>query len=167
VSIAVPLHNASPLNLDRAPLEATVYDADGAVIAAGSYTLKRIRAGETTGVAPHFTKTPAGAVAARIEVQVGEGHPVDDPPVGSLKFGQPSLVRGSRSVQASTIVTSTYQVDLEKVDLTALALDADGALIGGGTVHDRLIAANSSHGEIIPIEVSGTPVRIEIYAQLP
>lgn len=167
VGIGVLLRNSGSTDQDATPLSLTVYDAHGGVIAAGDTTVHLIQPGETTGFVHRLSVTGSGAVAARVDVQAGEGRELGNPPAGSLSFGQQSVTTGRSSLEASATLTSSYETDLEGVHINVLVYDASGAIIGGGATTKRLVAAGATEGVVVPVEVSGTPARVEFYAQLP
>ena len=167
VGVAVLLRNTGSTAQDATPLSLTVYDAHGSVIAAGDTTVHLIQPGETTGFVHRLSVTGSGAVAARVDVQAGQGRAAGNPPPGSLSFGQQSLVPGRSSLDASATLTSSYATDLVSVHIDVLVYDAGGGIIGGGAITKRLVAAGATEGIVVPVQASGTPARLEFYAQLP
>jgi hypothetical protein len=165
VTVAARLRNDGP-PADLVPVSVTVFDANGTVIGAADFTTHFIDAGETSGVAHRLTVHGTGA-AAQVQLQVGSGHPAGDPLPGALSFGDIALVSGRTGLDASSVLTSSYANDLSEVRVDAIADDATGAIIGGGEEIKRVVPAGGSVGVLVPLDVSGTPAAIELYAHLP
>jgi len=151
---------------DGVPLSITVYDATGAVVAAGDTTLRYLGAGETTGFVHRLTAASGGS-AARVAVVAGGGKPAGDPPSGALGFGQVSLTAGHSGLEATAVLSSSFADDLSDVHVSAIAYDASGAIDGGGETTKRVVPAGGSVGVVVSIDTSGTPASVQFYAQLP
>lgn len=152
--------------VDKVPVGVTVYDAGGAVIAAGDTTLNYLASGQTTGLA-HRLKPKGTGLAARVEVDTGGGDPAGQAQPGALSFSQASLSSGRSGLQASAVLSSSYADDLSAVHVSALLFDASGAIVGGGTTTKRLVPAGGSTGVVVAVDASGTPASVSFYAQLP
>jgi hypothetical protein len=151
---------------DLVPIGITVYDANGVVIAAADFTTHFIDSGETTGVAHRLTVRGTGA-AAQVQLQIGAGHPAGDPLPGMFSFGAADVVSGRTGPNASSILTSSFANDLSEVRVDAVVDDASGAIIGGGEQIKRVVPAGGSIGVLVPLDLSGMPATIELYAHLP
>lgn len=165
IAVAVLLRNdGAPV--DSTPLSMTVFDAGGSVIAAGDTTLHYLGAGQTTGFV-HRLRPSGTSVAARVTVEAGSGKAAGQAPTGSLSFSDTALSMRHSSLQASALLTSSFASDLSDVHINALLYDASGTLAGGGETIKRLVPADGSVGVVLSVEASGTPARVEFYAQLP
>jgi len=165
VTVAARIQNDGP-SVDLIPISITIYDAGGVVIGAGDVTAHYLVAGETTGFAHRLTTHGSGA-AAQVQLQPGDGRPASDPLPGSLEFSSVSLVTDRSGMEVSAVLTSTYSNDLSEVRVDAIAYDGRGSIIGGGELIKRRVPAGSSVGVLVPLDLSGTPARIELYAHLP
>ena len=167
VGAGVLLRNSGSMAIGQTPVSMTVYGADGSVIATGDVTLRLLAAGATTGIVKRLSVSNSSAEAVRISVEAGDGRPAGDPPPGSLGFSQIALTPGRSGIEASAILTSSFATDQTNVHINALVYDANGSIIGGGAITRRLAPAGASIGVLVPVDISGTPARVEFYAQLP
>jgi hypothetical protein len=165
VTVAALVRNDGPA-VDLTPIEATVYDANGTVIAAGGSTLHYLATGEVTGFAGRFSTHAFGA-AARATIQLGQGRPVGAPEPGDFSFSDVTLVGNRSGLDASAVLTSTYATDATDVRVYAIAYDNSSAIVGGGAIILRFVPANGSTGVIVPLDFSTTLARVDLYANLP
>jgi len=165
VAVAALLQNTGAPT-DGVPLSITVYNASGAVVAAGDTTMRYLGAGETTGFVHRLTAASSGS-AARVEVVAGDGKAAGDPPAGGLGFSQASLTADHSGLEATAVLSSSFADDLSDVHVSAIAYDASGVIDGGGETTKRVVPAGGSVGVVVSIDASGTPASVQFYAQLP
>jgi hypothetical protein len=100
-------------------------------------------------------------------VRISDGRPAGDPPPGTLSFSGVTTVTDRTGTEASAVLASSYSNDLTEVRVDALAYDSRGTLVSGGELIKRLVPAGSPVGVLVPMDLSGTPARVELYAHLP
>lgn len=165
VGVAARLRNdGGPVDL--VPISITVYDASGVVIAAADVTTHYLAAGETTGFAHRLTVHGTG-VAARVDLQAGDGRTASDPLPGGFSLGGVTVVSDRSGFEASAVLTSAFSYDLSEVRVDAVAYDASGSIIGGGEQIKRLVPAGGSVGVLVPLDLGGPAALVELYAHLP
>ena len=167
IDTGVLIRNNSSTAVAQARLSLTAYSADGKVVAAADHTVPLLAAGETTGIGGRLSVLSTAAPAVRLAVQAGLDRPTVDPPPGAFSFSQIALSPGRGGANASALLTSSFTTDLTGVRVNALVYDAGGSIIGGGAVVHHLVPAGIPIGVIVPVGISGTPARVEFYAQLP
>jgi hypothetical protein len=158
--------NTSPtLVTDQTGYVVTGYDATGRVVNTANGQVGIVLPGQRQGVAGTFA-VPGDARVARIDVQLApaayhlawEGSPP----------GLSTTILGPRAKAPSTTVSGTVvnpdSVGFDGASVSAIAYDAAGQIIGGGSTRVGALAPDARLPVDVPLTASAPPIQLELYA---
>lgn len=141
----------------------TAFDLRGATLATSSGTVPAILPGQRLGIGGLLSLAP-GETVDRLDIQIEDGEFSEVEPQPGLGVESVSYQADAESPRATGIVSNPYGVDLQEVQVSALAYDAEGMIIGGGSVVVDSIPAGGQEAVEVPVTSSGPPARVEMYA---
>ena len=156
-------------NTDKEILDARfqiiAYDAGGYVLDVETAPVSRLLPGETYGVGG-FIVLPAGAMLDRVEVQAMTGVYADAAGApAALSTADATYVSSGDYPVVTGAVLNGRDTELTNVDVSAIAYDAAGNVIGGGFVLlDNPVPAGSQAAVEVQIVAQGEPASVELYA---
>jgi hypothetical protein len=147
---------------DRSQYQITLYDADNVVLDCVQGYFDLSFPGEKMGSANLFYLSK-GQKVARVDAQLISGSR-SDPIISANPFQIENITYLPGTItKASAILKSTYPQDLTNIEVNVVAYDQDDKIIGGGRRYANLVPANGQIEIEIPIYLSQTPARLELY----
>jgi hypothetical protein len=149
------------------------YDENGIVLVTTTGFIGLIFPGERLGVSGYLN-LPEGTRLGKVEARIYSGV-IDYNSWGILKAGittnpltaeQATYLPGEYGGRVTGIVKNSYDKDLQNIQVTAIAYDASGAIIGGWSTYVSSVPANGQVAIDIPVNCPATPVEIEVYPTL-
>jgi 3D (Asp-Asp-Asp) domain-containing protein len=149
--------------LEGSRFHVTAYSADGKVLAAGNGSVPVILPGQSFGVGGPFDLA-AGMTIDHIEIQVLTGEYLNGDP--KLKFPFESLVYvpGTPGKVTATFINPYANIPFQRMRVYAIARDAGGKIVGGGSITLDSVAAGSKTPVEITISTSATVAKVELFA---
>jgi hypothetical protein len=154
------------LTVQGAEFTIIAYDETGAVLETQHGAFDTIFPGETSaGYRDLFI--PQGKKLARIDVQIRQGElQPDELPENPLSAGQAEFVYDATFPEVNGVVTNQLDRSIDSFDVFAVAYDAAGAVIGGGSQYVQSIPAGGELPVTLWVKVTATPARIDLFAAL-
>lgn len=141
----------------------TFFDETGAVLGEDEWWIDVIAPGQTLGEADTYWLDEEGTVASfEAEVLTYDLKPLS--PVPPLTFDTISQLEGEGWLAASGVLHNPLDRDLTDITISAVAYDAAGAIIGGGSSWLDFVLANGHTGTGAQVTADGDPARVELYA---
>jgi hypothetical protein len=163
VTLAFVVENTSDQqSYERVPYQITLYAADRRAVGTVDGTLMLILPGTTVGMV-EYTLVRDPVVALDLVI-------ADGPAVVSARPSQP-IFEGRQgrfteypTPQVTGIIMNNLTRDARQIQVSAIAYAADDTIIGGGVRILPRLDARSETAVAIPILMTSTPERIEIWA---
>lgn len=160
------VENPNPgLAVEDSRYQVAVYDANGTVIGTDSSYITVLFPGQKLGIAGQVF-LPDGATAASIDVQVKPGQYEPFDPVPTFTTENVQYVGDQYFPKVTGIVKSPYQKDLEHIRVSAIAYDANGAIIGGGFTFLDFVPAGGQAAAEVSVTTTGAPASVEMYPSI-
>lgn len=151
--------------LNDSRYQVTAYDAGDIVVGTDSGYIEVLLPGQTLGVAGDLFIPGDGAIT-RIEAQFAPGDYVAPGDLLPFTTSDATFAPGSFSSEINGQVNNPYSEEVTDLRVMALAYDEAGNIIGGGYTFLDFVPAESSASISVPVEVTGTPATVELYAVL-
>jgi hypothetical protein len=149
--------------IERSRYHVVVYDAGGVVIGVDSGYLTLLLPGQTIGIAGS-TYAPDGYLAARTEVQVLSGEPLDARWTNMFSTENVQFMDGQYFPKVTGIVANQTDIVMESIRVSAIAYDDAGQIIGGGFTFVDFVPAQGQAAAEVSVAVAGQPARVELHA---
>lgn len=142
----------------------TAFDDRGTVVATYAGDIHFLLPGQTLGVAGSIFSQTEAAIAT-IDVQVLSGEfIVDETTMSAFTTEAVTLVAGDFSPEVSGTVVNPNPSEVTNLQVSALAFDEAGHIIGGGFTFIDAIPAAANEPVSVPLSVSVPPARVELFA---
>lgn len=161
------LENPNPSTaFERTQYQVALYDAAGIVLKTDSGYITFLAPGEKTAVADNMY-LDAGAKPVRLDVQVKPGKSqVLKEIVPNFTTENVTYKPDRFSSKVTGVIRSPFKKDLSDLHVSAVAYDANGAIIGGGFTFLKFVPAGGAAAVEVSITTAGTPVKVELYPAL-
>jgi hypothetical protein len=144
------------------PYQIAVYDKNNAVVSTDGGYIDFIPQGGTLGIGGTIY-LDEGVSAAKIEVQLSEGQPVETEATEPFTVENATYVPSEYSSSARGVITNPYDQDITALQVSAILYDETDQIVGGGNTYLGFLLAKGSSGVIIPVSSSKNVSRVEIY----
>ena len=159
------------LAAETVSFQATAYAADGTVLTTSGSYVSMVLPGETMGVGGTMY-LPDGATQPidRVDIQLfPSGFTETSLTPGFLRTLDVTYVDDEFSPKVTGIVSNELSVELEQVEVYAVAYNEAGEIIGGGWAFVELVPAGSENASgqaaaEVFVATAGDPARVEMYA---
>ena len=142
--------------------QVSAYDDSGNVVGADNGIMSLILGGQKLGVGGTIS-VPDGHFPTRIEVQVLKGDPSSTSATQIFSTENVKFVPDSYFSKITGVVKNLTDQTLDNVEVSAIAYDASGNIIGGGYGYVDFVPANSQSAAETSVTVNGTPATVELY----
>lgn len=146
-------------------VDVTAYDAAGRALATQSGVVGLLLPEQRRGIASQMD-LPEGASVARVDAQIKPGTSAQFAPQETFRAEGVSIVSGPGQTRATGVVVSPYPRNVTTVYVGAVAYDAKGAIIGGGSTYVASVPARGRAQVEVAITAAGQPARVELYPAL-
>lgn len=165
VGFGLLVENPNPTHsVESSAYRLTFFSEDGTVIGTDEGYINLLLPEQTLGIGGEVY-VAENQVVSRIEAQlkIGEFVEVTEelPPFSSENV---VFSPGSFSSKVSGFILNPYPQNATFLDVSALAFDEDGEIIGGGSTFLDFAAANNKSAIEVTITTSGTPATVSLYA---
>lgn len=161
VGYGVVVENPDPdLAREHVEVVAAFYSREGTLLGIDREPVRILLPGQQLGVGKRVYLSGDGEVA-RLSVQLHPGAP--SPGAPSLLVAENAQHHDSR---VSGLVRNTSDREITTALVSAIAYDADGNVIGGGTDRVPVVAANGTSPVALPVVTNGVPARVELHPRL-
>jgi hypothetical protein len=145
----------------------SLYAADGTVLKSDEHALGPIAAGER-GIIAGTSHLAEGATVARIEVQIWPDHFLKGLALPVLTTDPAAYQPNRSSPKVKCRVAYYGSKGLKSVRVSALLLDTDGRIVGGGCTYLSSLPAKWKGAAPVEVSVNGStaPARVELYAHV-
>ncbi|MGV7975393.1 MAG: hypothetical protein AB2L16_00680 [Anaerolineaceae bacterium] len=146
--------------------EVLVLDANGSRLAQEFGAIPWLLPRQTSALVRAFDLL-AGAEAASVELRFTGGAPD-----AKLKLQQPftiadtAFIVDEASAQLSGWLSNADEVTYTEVSINAIAYNAKGEIVGGGSGYMEFVPSKDTLGVSVPATVTEAPTRVEIYPSL-
>lgn len=143
--------------------QVAAYDASGAVVGTSNGVIDLIFPEERLGVSTYMS-IPANAQIAELDIQVLEG---DKKSLKTMK--NPLSAENIRyfpdlySSKVTGIIRSSWDKDIESVQVTAISYDENGDIIDGGSGYVQFVPASGQAAFEIMFTSGIEPAKVELY----
>ncbi len=145
------IQNNTNTVLQDSVLYATFYDENGRVTSTGNLAVDILLPGDTLGVSPWILSPPANANTVEYDVLVLPGHVLEDYELTENPFTvNEARVVGEYDTGVLVNFTNQYEKQVSEAQVYVLIYNADGLIIGGGSVwtEDPIPAGGSAEVEV-------------------
>jgi hypothetical protein len=140
----------------------TAFDLRGGTLATSSGTVPTLLPGQKLGIGGLLTLAP-GETVDRLDVEIETGELVQVEAQPTLAAQDVAYRSGGAMPEVTGIVRNPYEGDIEDVLVSAIAYNAEGMIIGGGSIVVASIAAGEQGPVSVPVTSSESPARVELY----
>jgi hypothetical protein len=151
--------------LENSTYVVTAYDSTGAAIAAANGQILILLPGQRLGIGGTLDLAP-GLTVARIAVQLTPGRSEVAQSLPGFTAQQVTWQRSGSGFTATGTIVSPYYQDATQVQVSALAYDASGTIVGGGSTVVDVVPARGQKTVLVPFVTSSSPDRVELYATI-
>jgi hypothetical protein len=152
--------------IDSLQYRVTAYASDGTVLGAAGGFAPLLLPSQVVGFAALMFLEDDRPVE-RLQVSLSGGvYEAADPQHETLRSEGVALLSGGFLPEVTGSVHNPYGKELANVHVSALGFDAAGEIIGGGDTTAGFIPANGQAAVLAYLIARGTPVRVELYANL-
>lgn len=151
--------------------QATAYAADDTVLATSNSYLSLVLPGETIGAGGTMYLPDEGeSPTDRVEIQIlPRAFTETDLTPGFLSVQEVTYVDDEFTPKVTGVVSNALDLELEQVEVYAVAYNEAGDIIGGGWAFVELVPAGSRNGNgqaaaEVALASAGDPARVEMYA---
>jgi hypothetical protein len=164
VAVAYIVENVNPDFLFRAvPVQVSVFNSAGSVIGADSDSVSRLYpAAKMANISR--VRIPEGETAARVELTIGKGRAMRSAVQSGFEITDIVYRAERNSRRATGLVTSSFPQSITEVRVVAVAFDASGSIIGGGSRFVGIVPGGGSAATDVDLTISAEPAWIEMYA---
>lgn len=153
------------LAVEGATYRVTAFGLRGAVLATDSSSIPVILPGQRLGIGGLLTLAPGETVDhLGIEIETGELTEVEPQP--TLAAENVAYQPDGDTPNVTGIVSNPYREDVREVIVSAVAYNAEGRIIGGGSIAVNSIPAGGQKAVEVPVTTSEPPAKVELYAAL-
>jgi hypothetical protein len=153
------------LAIERAQYQVAVYDSSGAVVGTESGTIELVMPSQTLGVATRVSLRE-GIEADRTEVQLSQGKAAMAEPIPDFGISNVSYRREGMGSQASGILSSPLDIDLDSLQVAAIAYNQAGEIVGGGKTFGDFIRARGQTSVEVPLVCTSDVAKVELYPSI-
>ncbi len=149
--------------IDFTQFRVSAYDATGKVLRTETSYIPVVYPGQRLGIAGDLY-LPQNVRIVNVDFDVSPGRTRAFEGVSPLSVAD-VLFQGDPLSGAliTGVVKSTFPQDLKNVSVSAIAYDDRGVIIGGGQKALDRVPANGVTAAEVPVTVTGTPARVELY----
>ncbi len=140
-------------------------DANGTIIKTDSGYLELLLPSEKTAVSGQ-TYLPEGATAAKMDVTFSQGDTTSFDVTETFKTDEVTYLADKYFPKVTGVISNPYTNDLQDVRLSAVAYDANNAIIGSGFTYLNFIPAGGSSAASTSVTSSAPPDHVELYASI-
>lgn len=149
--------------IESSEYQITIYDASGTVLSTSSGYISLVLPEEKLFIAEDFY-LEEGQTADRIEVQINSGSAKElELAEAPFSVDQVEFVPDEWFPQVTGMVNNHLNRDVSEMRITAVAYDANGNIIGGGSTYLNFLPPNGKSAVDISVTVDQTPAKVEIY----
>ena len=145
--------------------QVAAYDDSGTVVGTDNGYISLILGGQKLGVGGTISVTH-GTSATRLEVQVLKGDPSSTKTAQIFSTENVNFVPDSYFPKVTGVVKNLTAETIDDVEVSAIAYDANGNIIGGGYGYVDFVPANGQSAAEASVTVSGTPATVELYPNI-
>lgn len=145
------------------PYQVTAYGLRGAVLATDSGSIPVVLPSQRLGIGGLLTLA-SGETVDRLQIEIESDELSEVEPQPTLTVENVEYRPDGDTPKVTGIVRNPHQEDLRRVRVSAIAYDAEGIIIGGGSIVIDSIAASGQKIVEVPLTSSGPPARVELYA---
>jgi hypothetical protein len=153
------------LAAERTAYQVAVYDKSGAVIKAESGYMTLILPTQRIGEAVSLF-LPEGAIIDHVDVQIKPGNFQPTDAVDTFTHDKVVLRPGLIGDRVTAIIKSPFQRDFDEVHVAAIAYDAQGVIIGGGSDFVGFVPAQGQAAVDIGVTTSKPAAKFDLFPSL-
>ena len=150
----------------RTQYQVSAFDADGNVLVAGEGYLGDVYPGEQSAGYEGLL-VPEGKVVDHVEVNLSPGDKVaSELDASPLASGRLVYWPSEYFPKLSGVISNTHTLSVHNLDVTAVAYDESGEIVGGGEGMLYFIPEKGVSPVNFSLDFGGSPVRFELYPAL-
>jgi hypothetical protein len=152
-------------SLEYTQYQVTAYSDDGRVLTTDDGVVNLILPGQIIGIGGDLY-LQEGMIIDYLDAQIIAGDFIESEEFPYFTSENAVYQAGSYSSKVTGIILSPYHSDITDVRVSAVTYDGNGAVNGGGYTYLDFVPANGQAAVEVLVAVSGTPVKVELFATL-
>lgn len=154
--------------LEDSQYHVTLYSDEGAVLSAdGDFISGLLLPGQTVGLAVPFHLPESDNIHVdHVAVQIKSGGFVEAKTGPSFTYENIAFQPDSDWPTVTGVVVSPCTNDITNQEVSAIAYDENGKIVGGGNTYLDFIPANGKAEVEVHVTVVGVPSKVELYARI-
>jgi hypothetical protein len=152
--------------IELSQFAATAYDKNSKVLGVNNGTVRLLLPEQELGIADFIQLDDPKQIVERVEVEITPGPSSIMNPGKGFPAEATGQTRTGSAVRVEGVVHNPFDENISFLLISAIAFDAAGKIIGGGSTYADLVLAGGEAKTLVDVIVRDTPAKIEIYPSI-